>query len=345
MINRIIAFFITLFLVLSISTYAEKSAPDEAIDKLQKAGISADNEGLLILKRYSYYFSEIRKGNAFGHTSLTGYKKAPPIYDYIAFSVVGYKGTINKIVENTIAGKDAFEGITGLFERAYKSDTEPQIDSYLIYLPTSYDKEKQYPLVIFLHGSCENVYMPITATGHQPFIEACENQRFILIAPNGKCHYDSTKPKDGLSDYMGIGEDDILNVIKNVRGCYNINEKQIYLTGCSLGGFGSWYIGSRHTDIFAAIAPCCGIGMGIKDDEIDLPSIDVNKLKNTPVYVFHGNIDPIVPVTDSRQMVQKLKEIGADVTYEEFPGVGHNAWDYAYNNDRLLQWFLKNSKE
>ncbi|GAK60123.1 hypothetical protein GobsU_14599 [Candidatus Vecturithrix granuli] len=324
---------------------AAENIMESAIQTLQQQGIKEDHDGMLILKRYAHYFSEINQGNAYGHWDVAGGKQNPPVYDFVAFSVMAYKGTVDKIVENTLAGKDAFEGLTGLLERAYISEVDQVLDSYILYVPKNYDATRKYPLVVMLHGLGEGAYLAVTTSSHQPFLEACEAHQFIMVAPNGKNHpdLDLQHPTWGASFYANEGEQDVLQVIKLAQKAYNIDEKRIYLTGCSMGGYGTWHVGSRQTDLFAAIAPVCGVGSGLAG-HFKIPVIDVNLLKNTPVYVFHGNIDPTVPVTESRELVNGLREIGADVTYEEFPGVQHNAWDFAYNNDRLWQWFLKHPK-
>ena len=347
--KMLIAGFIGLGLVVmfAVSNVARaENVMESAIQKLQQGGVKDDHDGMLILKRYAEYFAAIAQGNAFGHWDVAGAKKNPPIYDFVAFSVMAYKGTVEKIVANTLAGKDAFEGITGFFEKAYLSTVDKALDSYIVYVPTSYDKTRKYPLVVLLHGLGEAAYLAVTTPAHQPFLDSCEKHQFIMVAPNGKNHpdMDSKKPNFEASLYMNEGEQDVLQVLELAKKAYNIDEKRVYLTGLSMGGFGTWYLGSRHPEMFAAIAPICGFGTG-KLEILKAPAIEVNTLKEMPIYAFHGDIDPVVPVTDSREMVGKLQAIGADVTYEEFKGVQHNAWDYAYDNDRLFQWFLKHPKK
>jgi dienelactone hydrolase len=305
---------------------------ESSLKLLERKGIPGNHEGVLILKRYRYYLAEIAKGNGFAdyHPGAT-----PPVYDYLAFANMMSKDTWDIIVGNTLSGNDPFRGISGFFERAYLSETDQTLDSYLIYLPKSYDSEKLYPLMVFLHGYGESVYLPQFSAVHNGFLEACENNQVIMVAPNGKHKLPS------VSNYMNEGEKDILQVIKLVRKIYNVDVNRIYLTGLSMGGFGTWYIGSRHPEMFAALAPVCGYGTG----QWYSAAVEIDRLKNVPVMTFHGDMDDTVPVGETRTLVKQMQDKGYPVIYHELPGVKHNAWDYAYQGDTLVKWFLKNTKQ
>jgi len=318
-----------------------------AIKILQNKGTASDNDGMLILKRCQYYLSEISRGNAYGHWDVAGARKNPQVYDFIAFSVMCYQGTVDRIVSNTLSGKDAFDGMTGFFERAYASAADKSIDSYLMYVPTKYDRTRAWPLVVMLHGLGEGAFFSTASPAHQLFLESCEKQGFIMVAPNGRNHpdRDSQKINYGASLYMNDGEQDVMQVIELVRKAYNIDPNRIYLTGISMGGWGTWYLGSRHPDLFAAIAPLCGWGTG-ELKRWKSPPVDLAGLKNMPIYAFHGEKDPVIPVSETRKMTAKLSALGAaDVTYEELPGVLHNAQDFVYNDDRVFKWFLNHKRK
>ncbi|MCX7922652.1 MAG: prolyl oligopeptidase family serine peptidase [Clostridia bacterium] len=304
-----------------------QSIIEDSIKHLQSKGIKDNSDGMLFLKRYEYYLWEILKGNAF-----SPYKddKVPPVYNFLSFSNMIYSETINKIVDNSLSGKDAYEGITGLFERAYISDSDKALDSYLVYLPSNYNPEKAYPLIVFLHGYGESIYLPMFSPGHNSFLAACESKEVIMIAPNGKHKI------PGATLYRNAGEQDVLQVINLAKKAYNIDDKRVYLTGVSMGGNATLYIGSRHNELFAAMALSCGY---LSSD------INLDRLKNTPLYVFHGDTDDIVPVRSSREIVSQLKAKGGNILYKEFPGVGHNAWDYSHNDTSLIEWFLQYSKK
>jgi predicted esterase len=318
--------------ILAKKTESSSNIIESSMKLLERKGIPGNHEGMLILKRYKYYLAEITKGNSFAeyHAGFT-----PPVYDYLAFANMMYKDTWDTIVDNTISGNDPFRGITGFFERAYLSKTNQALDSYLIYLPKSYYAEKSYPLIVFLHGYGESAYLPQFSPVHNTFLDACNDNQVIMVAPNGQ------HKLPHVSNYMNQGEQDVLQVIKLVQKAYNVDPARIYLTGLSMGGFGTWYLGSRHFDMFAAIAPVCGYGTGQWYSE----AVDIDKLKNIPVMTFHGDMDNSVPVTETRGLVKQMQEKGYSVIYHELPGVKHNAWDYAYQGDALVKWFLKYSKK
>jgi predicted peptidase len=317
--------------IIRAKTESPVNVVESSLKRLERKEIPGNHEGVLILKRYRYYLGEITQGNGFVeyHAGAT-----PPVYDYLAFANMMSKDTWNTIVDNTLSSKDPFQGITGFFERAYLSETDQALDSYLIYLPKYYDSEKSYPLIVLLHGYGESAYLPQFSAVHNSFLEACENNQVIMAAPNGRHKLPS------VSNYMDEGEQDVLQVIKLVRKSYNVDPNRIYLTGLSMGGFGTWYLGSRHPELFAALAPVCGYGTG----RWYLPAVKIDKLKDVPVMTFHGDIDNLVPVGETRALVKQMQDKGYSVIYHELPGVKHNAWDYAYQGDTLVKWFLKYSK-
>jgi predicted peptidase len=113
---------------------------------------------------------------------------------------------------------------------------------------------------------------------------------------------------------------------------YNIDEDRIYLTGLSMGGYGTWYTAMACPDRFAAIVPVCGGGMAWNAGVLKMP-----------VWAFHGAEDKSVSPVQSDEMVAKLKSLGADVTYSRIDGVGHNVWENAYTEE-LIDWLLKIKK-
>ncbi len=252
--------------------------------------------------------------------------------------------TIITTLENSIAGRDAFYGITGLFERAYVSDVDDSLDSYIIYVPHSYTPRKKYPLVVNLQGYGDSAYVNPYSPVHFDFLKTCELREVIMAAPRGR----HDLPEKSVF-YQGEGERDVLQVIHLVKQAYSIDEKRVYLTGNSMGGFGAYWIAGRHSELFAAIAPVCAPLSGIMGERIDL-----DKLKGIPLFLVHCSGDRSVPVSESRRAYEYLKKTGADITYLEIDNSrpdpwdalfgGHNAWDYAYSGTRLMDWFLKYSK-
>ena len=109
-----------------------------------------------------------------------------------------------------------------------------------------------------------------------------------------------------------------------------------------MGGYGVWSVAGRHPDLFAAIAPVCGGVHGFPPDRY----VEIAKqVQHLPIWIFHGEADDVIPVSESRQMNNTLKSLGADVRYTEYPGVAHNCWDTAYAEPELPQWFLSHWKK
>jgi predicted peptidase len=125
-----------------------------------------------------------------------------------------------------------------------------------------------------------------------------------------------------------------LGTVKKVEQEYKIDTKRIYLTGLSMGGFGTWSLVAKYPERWAAIAPICGGGDPAKAATI----------KDIPCWCFHGGQDKVVALSKSRAMIKALKDAGGDPQYTEYPGVGHNSWDPAYATSDLYEWFLKHKK-
>ena len=113
---------------------------------------------------------------------------------------------------------------------------------------------------------------------------------------------------------------------------YAIDTDRIYLSGISMGGFGTWYTAEAYPELFAAIAPCCGGGMAWNAEVLKMP-----------IWAFHGLSDKVVSPNHTIEMVEKLKLTNENLKYDLFEGVGHNAWDYAFNEE-LLSWITSHKK-
>lgn len=197
--------------------------------------------------------------------------------------------------------------------------------NYLAFFPKSYsEKGKPVPLIIFLHGSGErgSDLDKVKAWGPPAIVEKNPDFPFMVIspqAPEGEWwHADLLK-----------------GMIDDVLAKYNIDRHRVYLTGLSMGGFGTWDLAIRYPDYFAAIAPICGGGN----------TILINRLKDVPTWVFHGKKDQFVPEQQSAAMVDALKAAGGDVKYTVLPEGSHqDAWVYAYDKSDLFDWFLQHRK-
>lgn len=214
----------------------------------------------------------------------------------------------------------------GQHPAAMTRDVTLQLD-YLIYLPDDYGKaEKQWPLMIFLHGVGERGHdlNKVKAHGPAKLVEQGKKLSFIVVSP--QC------PDNAWWPYIG---DRVNALIDDVLEHYSVDENRVYLTGLSMGGYGTWAISGMYPQRFAAIAPICGGGV---------PFTAFN-LKNVPVWAFHGDKDPVVPLSQSQDMVNAVKQVGGDAKLTVYPGVGHDSWTQTYSNDELYEWLLSHSRK
>jgi predicted esterase len=202
------------------------------------------------------------------------------------------------------AGRDPFATRRGDFKKAYRSKVDNTLQPYRIFAPASYDGSKPLPLIIALHGmgGNENSYFDSYANG--AFKAEAETRGYIVACPKGR---------EPASMYLGSAEKDVMDVIAEVRRDYRIDTDRIYMTGHSMGGFGSWSIAMNHPEVFAAIAPVAGGGN----------PLTLAKIAHVPQLVVHGDNDKTVPVERSRVMVGAAKKSGAQVKYIEVPGGSH----------------------
>jgi predicted peptidase len=200
--------------------------------------------------------------------------------------------------------------------------------NYLLYLPENYNSSNQkFPLVIFLHGSGErgNDLEKVKMHGPPKLVEKGQKFPFILLSP--QC------PEGKRWTHFLL---ELSLLINEIQSNYSVDENRIYLTGLSMGGQGTWALAMYNPDKFAAIAPICGWS----DD------FEVCKLKNLPVWVFHGAKDFVVPIENSEKIVQALKNCGSDkIKFTIYPEATHDSWTETYNNPEFYEWILSNRKE
>ena len=195
--------------------------------------------------------------------------------------------------------------------------------NYLIFLPKDYVSSERWPLILFLHGAGEKGtdLDRLKNTALPQRLEELEDFPFVVISP--QCppgFYWSTKLVGGLID-MALE-------------LYKIDENRIYLTGISMGGYGTWDTAIENPTKFAAIAPICGGGN---------PML-ASRIKHLAIWIFHGAQDRIVPVGESKVMATALGNLGGDVRLTIYPNAGHDSWTETYRNPELYDWFLSHSR-
>ncbi|HPO13212.1 MAG TPA: prolyl oligopeptidase family serine peptidase [Candidatus Hydrogenedentes bacterium] len=216
---------------------------------------------------------------------------------------------------------------------------------YVVYVPHDYSPNKEWPLIIFLHGAGERGSdgLKHTQVGIGAAIRLYP-ERFPAIVLFPQC------PDDGFWDLI---LDPMETALQHTREAYKIDPKRIYLTGLSMGGFGAWIWGAEKSDTFAALIPICGGGDVAQIEKLldrklthDFGTMEerTKKLATLPIWAFHGAKDPAVPPAASRTMVELVKKAGGNVKYTEFPHAEHNSWDDAYQDEETAKWLFKQHK-
>ncbi|HEV3255667.1 MAG TPA: prolyl oligopeptidase family serine peptidase [Gemmataceae bacterium] len=195
---------------------------------------------------------------------------------------------------------------------------------YLLYLPEGYGKsDKAWPLLLFLHGSGESGkdLNKVKIHGPPKLIERGKDFPFIVVSPQS--------PRRGW-DVPALNA-----LLDDVVATHKVDKDRIYLTGLSMGGYGTWALAAAYPEKFAAIVPICGGG--------DLA--DAKQLKDLPIWVFHGAKDPAVPPRRSKEMVKALEAAGAkNVKFTLYPDADHDSWTRTYDNPKLYEWLLKQKR-
>jgi predicted peptidase len=205
-------------------------------------------------------------------------------------------------------------------------------------------KTKRYPLVIFLHGAGErgtdNEKQLVHGVADFASKEARAKYPCFLVAPQcpeGKrwVEVDWTLPAHTMPSEPSEPAKLLLALIASLRKEYPIDDRRIYLTGLSMGGFGVWDLLCRRPELFAAGLPVCGGG----DEK------QARKIAGVSVWAFHGDKDGVVKVERSRNMVKAVEEAGGKPRYTEYPGVDHDSWTRTYHDPKVLAWLFAQKKE
>ncbi len=200
--------------------------------------------------------------------------------------------------------------------------------SYLLYLPKNYDGKTAMPFLLFLHGRGES-YGPVSLVakwGPPRFAARGDELPMILLSP--QCPGDDSWNRP-------TQQKRLVELLENAMQTLAIDQDRVYLSGLSMGGFGSWRLAADHAEKFAAVIPICGGGN---------PE-DADKLKNLPMWVFHGDKDGAVPFQLSVDMVDAIQKAGGQkIRFTSLEHVGHNSWSPAYALPELFEWMLKQKR-
>ena len=218
--------------------------------------------------------------------------------------------------------------------------------TYLILPPLKIEEGKQYPLLFFMHGAGERGNDVQKLLPHLPRQMAkeewLEKYPCFMVIPQCRDGEQWVDQAWSQKESVPIEEEPTaqmamaMAVLDQSLETLPIDRNRIYLTGLSMGGFGSWDLAMRRPELFAAVAPVCGGG-----DETQAA-----RLKNIPIWAAHGDADTVVWPVRTRTMVEAIKAEGGNVKYTEYPGVGHNSWTPFYSNpDGVIPWMFQHVKK
>jgi predicted peptidase len=263
-----------------------------------------------------------------------------------AFWILRFKSAYFVVMNRTIT---ALLAALFVFNAAAQSDEMPRNQkaekesvkftkevtlNYLLFTPKDYDvdKSKKWPLILFLHGAGERGtnLAKVAVHGMPKIVANRADFPFVVISP--QCPSGQTWEKEALIELVD-------KAIKK----YRIDPDRVYLTGLSMGGFGSWSLATAYPDRFAAVAPICGGGNVI---DVLLPQKGKEAaLKSVPIWAFHGGKDPVVKLEESERMIDAFKRAGnKDVKLTVYPEAQHDSWTETYNNEELYKWFLEHTR-
>ncbi len=235
---------------------------------------------------------------------------------------------------------------TGFLNRSVQ--VEGAMYRYQVYVPLEYQRSTSWPIVLALHGGgqygTDGVQQTDVGLG-RAIRRHAERFPAIVVFPQS--------PPGGTPGFQALGGRIALAALDRSIVEFNADAARVYLTGLSMGGNGAWYLAYHHANRFAAVVVVCGFvdeftgtTSGVVYPPIvpaPVPDSDAaiaKRVMGLPIWIFHGDADKTVSVEQSRRMAAALKAIGANAQYTEFPGVGHNAWDPAYDRADLFRWLF-----
>jgi predicted peptidase len=205
---------------------------------------------------------------------------------------------------------------------------------YLLFTPSEYKADgRPWPLLVFLHGLGEcgnNELERVKVHGPPKLVESRDDFPFVLVSP--QC----PPPPGGMKDVPTAWKaEQLIQLVDHVANKMNVDQKRVYVTGLSMGGYGTWRLVAAHPERFAAALPICGGG----EEQAWAES-----LRRVPIWAFHGARDAVVPLSESEKMVDAVRRAGGQVQLTVYPDVEHNSWTQTYDNEEVYEWLLSHRK-
>lgn len=228
----------------------------------------------------------------------------------------------NALLDHIVKGEHPLAGQRGDIRWAYMSAVDKTPQPYRLFIPSGYDAKRKWPLVVALHGMGGDENSFFTSYNNGEIKRIAEARGYIVVCPKGR---------GPAAMYLGTAERDVLDVLKDVKREYAIDNDRVYLMGHSMGGYGTWSVAVNNPDLFVALAPISGGGN-------PLVVAKLKAITNVPWIVVHGDKDPTVSVEESRKMVKAGKELGIEIKYLEVPGGDHSSIAVPAFKD-IFDWF------
>jgi predicted peptidase len=212
-------------------------------------------------------------------------------------------------------------------QQAARLDAQVHVTlDYLLYLPADYETKGPWPLVLFLHGAGERGDDLQLVKKHGPPKLIDEGKPFPFIVVSPQCAKDR---------WWTSQLTELTALLDEIVSKYKVDRDRVYVTGLSMGGFGTWALAAYTPERFAAIVPICGGG------EV----LGTRRQTRLPVWAFHGAKDPLVPLSRSQDMVEEIKKNKGDAKLTVYPEAGHDSWTATYENPELYQWLLDHKRQ
>jgi predicted peptidase len=230
----------------------------------------------------------------------------------------------------------AQNNVDGFSARVYRNGAGQSMP-YRLFTPKAYDKEREYPLILWLHGAgsvgSDNLKQISGASLRGTHVWTTPQNQMkhpaFVLAPQSPASWANFRSGE-LSREMIL----VLEILAAVRTEFRIDPSRIYVAGQSMGGYGTWDLITKRPDLFAAAIPLCGGGDTARGEDA----------ARTPTWAFHGDSDPTVPVSRSRDMIAAIRKAGGNPRYTEYKGVGHDVWVRAVREPGLVDWLFAQHK-
>lgn len=200
---------------------------------------------------------------------------------------------------------------------------------YAIYIPRDYDAARAWPVMVFLHGRGE-----CGTDGSKPLAQGVGTA--IMLRPERWPMVVLFPQKPTFDSQWEDHDAAVMAMLDSAEREFNLDPKRRSLTGLSQGGHGAWAFAANHPDTWAAVAPICGYGD---------PKAIAEKVKDLPIWAFHGDADNVVPPKQTTEMIAAIEQAGGTPKMSIFPGVNHGSWDRAYRDEKLAEWLLEQKRD